>query len=124
MSDLRAKFLLKHLRKKRKRIQVLDRRKQRRRGLSSFKSSARDAGVRLVCWANKAAIKEVYKIRPLGYEIDHIIPLRGKLVSGLHVAENLQYLLPQVNREKKNNFIPYREKDGEVVEYYTINYDI
>lgn len=55
-------------------------------------------------WANKKAIKKFYKNRPDGYEVDHIVPLRGVNVSGLHCIENLQYLLCADNRKKSNKF--------------------
>lgn len=53
-------------------------------------------------WADLEAIKEFYKNCPKGYEVDHIIPLNGKYVSGLHVLDNLQYLPSSVNRKKNN----------------------
>ena len=53
-------------------------------------------------WANREAIQRFYEMRPEGMQVDHIIPLRGKLVSGLHVETNLQYL-PGVENNRKGN---------------------
>ena len=35
-------------------------------------------------------------------EVDHIIPLKGKLARGLHVESNLQLLHSSDNMRKKN----------------------
>lgn len=55
-------------------------------------------------WANINKIKEIYNKCPKGFHVDHIIPLQGKLVSGLHVEYNLQYLTPSENTSKGNRF--------------------
>ena len=47
--------------------------------------------------ANKKLIKEIYKMCPQGYEVDHIIPLAE---GGLHHENNLQYLPAMENRRK------------------------
>jgi len=50
-------------------------------------------------------IKKIYANRPNGYEVDHIIPLCGENVCGLHIPKNLQYLKAEINRTKNNKFI-------------------
>lgn len=63
-------------------------------------------------WVSKDALLEVYANCPNGYEVDHIIPIKGVIdgrpVCGLHVPWNLQYLTPTENRKKKNKI---SEKD-------------
>jgi len=59
---------------------------------------------RLPAWADKEAIKDFYINCPQGYHVDHVIPLRGKTVSGLHIVENLQYLPAKENISKGNKF--------------------
>lgn len=55
-------------------------------------------------WADLGEIKEFYKNCPEGFHVDHIIPLQGDNVSGLHVLENLQYLPELDNLTKGNSF--------------------
>ena len=57
---------------------------------------------RTPAWANLNDIKEIYQNCPKGFHVDHIIPLRGTTVSGLHVKENLQYLSAIDNIRKRN----------------------
>ena len=59
---------------------------------------------RTVQWTNTEKIKKIYGKCPKGYVVDHIIPLNGKTVSGLHVENNLQYLTETENLSKGNKF--------------------
>lgn len=60
----------------------------------------------LPSWADIGAIKQIYAKCPPGHHVDHVIPLRGKFVSGLHVETNLQYLPASENQRKHNQFNP------------------
>lgn len=57
-------------------------------------------------WADKQKIKQIYKNCPVGYDVDHIIPLGGKLACGLHVESNLQYMESKQNKIKAAKFLP------------------
>lgn len=58
-------------------------------------------------WADKKQIKAFYaEARRRGLEVDHIIPLRGDIVSGLHVPENFQFLTRSENARKQKKFNP------------------
>ena len=49
-------------------------------------------------------IAEIYRNCPDNFHVDHIIPLNGKNVSGLHTASNLQYLPATENLKKSNKY--------------------
>jgi hypothetical protein len=70
---------------------------------------------RHVPWANDQLIEEKYTLAKeiteesgVKHVVDHIFPLQGEMVSGLHVETNLQVLPEKDNVSKKNRleFIP------------------
>lgn len=69
-------------------------------------SYKKERGLRCVSWGKyDVRITKVYqKAAEWGMVVDHVIPLRGELVSGLHVWENLQLLHPKENNIKSNHF--------------------
>ena len=66
-----------------------------------------------VSYSDKDAIKRIYRTahilsKMLGspMEVDHIIPLKNKLVCGLHHQNNLRIISMKWNRRKSNKFNP------------------
>jgi len=80
-------------------------------GKTNFYNSKRRAAKlkRIPLWISDeemSLIKKFYINCPKGYTVDHIIPLLGKTISGLHTIKNLQYLT-LIENSKKNNSFPY-----------------
>lgn len=77
-------------------------------------AKARAARVRrFVSWADQAEIAKFYASAArlteetgIPHQVDHVIPLCGKLVSGLHVHNNLQVITAKENAKKGNKMTP------------------
>lgn len=83
-------------------------------GMSGTKAYKRFHAMKRYCallhrtpdWADLDAIADIYHNVPDGHDVDHVVPLLGRVVSGLHVAINLQYLPKVENCRKSNRFVP------------------
>jgi hypothetical protein len=64
-------------------------------------------------WADPGSVKDIYRAASeitaetgIPHHVDHIIPLQGKKVSGLHHQDNLMIVPSAVNLSKNNRFDP------------------
>ena len=76
----------------------------------------REATPKWLTTAQKAAMREIYKIaitmtQTTGeqYVVDHIVPLRSHEVCGLHVPCNLRVITQEENLKKSNKFVAHSE---------------
>ena len=61
-------------------------------------------------WFNSKQVQDVYELAKefreagINVHVDHIVPLKGRTVCGLHVFQNLRVCLADVNIKKNNKF--------------------
>ena len=83
-------------------------RKARQKRADHYRTEARIAAAkrraalleRTPPWSDLEAIAEIYRACPTGMAVDHMVPLQGRTVSGLHVSYNLQDLTKSENSGK------------------------
>jgi len=85
--------------------------------VNAYKAKRRAAKLQATpAWADQEKIKEIYNRASRAnsfcekyslntrFHVDHIVPLQGNEVSGLHVADNLQVITAEENLKKSNNY--------------------
>lgn len=70
-----------------------------------------DKNKRTPVWVDKSEVAKVYELAQFiteesgqMYHVDHVIPLKGSAVSGLHVHTNMQVIPADMNLRKSNSF--------------------
>lgn len=114
--DRRAARTEEQIAEDRRKANALARKKPVERRIQCVKRRA-DQLQRTPAWADHEKIAEVYAMADRiskravdKVHVDHIYPLRGKTVSGLHVHNNLRVMLASFNQRKNAKFM---EPDGE-----------
>lgn len=98
----------------RERLNAMERRRfatdERYRHANRLKAAARRAAV--VKWADEKEIGKIYQEAArksvesgIAHVVDHVIPIKHRLVCGLHVETNLRVVTEHENAVKKNSFM-------------------
>ena len=93
----------KYKQKNRARYTALDRHRELRKTQRTPKWLTAEQKNQIVCLYKKAS--ELSKTNNVKYHVDHIVPLCGNSVSGLHVPWNLQVIPASENMKKYNKLL-------------------
>lgn len=117
--EYQAEWMARNLEEKKRRDALYEKQKRSARDASFMASAAlrsakylRSLDRATPSWCDGDAVRGMYELASvfrsigLGVEVDHIVPLQGKTVSGLHTADNLQLLLRSANASKSNRAWP------------------
>jgi len=75
----------------------------------AFRASMRRKAVKQAtpAWVDFDKIKTIYeKANYFGFQVDHVVPIRSKIVCGLNVPANMQLLHKSLNSSKGNRHWP------------------
>lgn len=100
-----------HMKEYRKARRPIDR--ERERLIPKYKNNAKEhkrrASIKQAIpkWYNETEVTAFFaEAEKLGFTVDHIIPIQSKIVCGLHVQNNLQFLTFSENAAKGNRHWP------------------
>lgn len=94
----------------RARLRALDKPEHKRANLARYRARKNNAMPAWLTTEHKAQIRSIYAEATMrGLEVDHAVPIRSKIVCGLHVPWNLQLLTPHENATKSNRLPPQHE---------------
>jgi len=100
---LARKYWDKNKDSERTRLKALETPEQKRENLARYRARKNNAMPVWLTSEDRSKIRAIYKgAARRGLEVDHIIPIRNKIVCGLHVPWNLQLLSPTENKMKSN----------------------
>lgn len=89
---------------KRKEVSNVWKKKNKRKILANVTARKKHIKKATPIWCNKKELETIYANCPINFQVDHIIPIKGKNICGLHVPWNLQYLDNESNLKKSNSF--------------------
>lgn len=96
--------------RERARLNALNTPERKRENLARYRARKKNAMPIWLTIEHKAQIRAIYaEAAKRGLDVDHVVPIRSKIVCGLHVPWNLQPLTPNANKTKANRLPPQHE---------------